>query len=76
MTWCPSPLPAHPMIRHDAMYVEVGVVVGSRVLIAAAHCFRGSPESFNLRAAQERDEDRPGSTFNIFFRKCSTIGAA
>lgn len=34
--------PSYPIIRHGVMYVEVGVVTGSRVLIPAAHCFRGS----------------------------------
>lgn len=77
---CPSPLPSYPIIRNDVMYVEVGVVTGRRVLIPAAHCFRASAESFNLSAAEERDQDRLGSTFNIniyiFFLKFSTIGAA
>lgn len=52
------------------MYVGVGVVAAWRVLIPAAHCFRGSAESFNLSAAEERDQDRLGSTFkiNIFFQ--------
>lgn len=69
--------PSYPIIRHDVMYVEVGVVTGSRVLIPAAHCFRGSAESFNLSAAEARDQDRLGSTFNLnIFWKFSTIGAA
>lgn len=40
--------PSYPIIRHGVMHVEVGVVTGWRVLIPAAHCFRGSAESFNL----------------------------
>lgn len=61
---CPSPWPCYPIVRHDVMYVGVGVVTGWWVLIPAAHCFLASAESFNLSAAEERDEDRLGSTFN------------
>lgn len=75
---CLNPWPDYPIIRRDVMYVEVGVVTGRWVLIPAAHCFRGSAESFNLSAAEERDQDRLGSTFNnnLFFWKFSAIGAA